>query len=59
MADEMDKRIALETARVLHDYYDEITLYPEGKIMVSKFGSIKISGFPKELTKIIRSELNK
>ena len=55
----MDKRIALETARVLHDYYDEITLYPEGKIMVSKFGSIKISGFPKELTKIIRCELNK
>jgi hypothetical protein len=57
LADDMDKRIVLETARMLHDYDDEIMQYPEGKIFLSKFGSIEITGFPKELTKIIRNEL--
>jgi hypothetical protein len=59
LTDNLDKRIVLETARMLQDYEDELVQYPEGKIMLSKFGSTEITGFPKELTKIIRNELYK
>ena len=57
LTDDMDKRIILEAARILHDYHDEINQYSEGKINISKFGSIEIAGFPKELTKLIRNLL--
>ncbi|MCU7550447.1 hypothetical protein OCK74_15100 [Chitinophagaceae bacterium LB-8] len=57
LTDDMDKRVVLESARMLQDYEDELEQYPEGRIKISKFGSIEITGFPKELTKVIRSVL--
>jgi hypothetical protein len=57
LTDDMDKRIILETVKMLHDYNDELTQFPDGKIYLSKFGSIEISGFPKEVSKLIRNVL--
>jgi hypothetical protein len=57
LADDMDKRIVLESARMLQEYEDEIRQYPEGMINISKFGSIEITGFPKEVTRMIRNIL--
>jgi hypothetical protein len=57
LIDDMDKRMILEAARVLQDYEDEIIQYAEGKVLISKFGSIEITGFPKEVAKLIRNVL--
>lgn len=57
LTDDIDKRIVLESARMLQDYSEQMEQFPEGKINLSKFGSVEITGFPKELTKIIRNTL--
>jgi hypothetical protein len=57
LTDSLDKRIVLEATRMLQDYEDELEQYPEGKIDIIKSGSIEITGFPKELTKLIRNVL--
>lgn len=57
LTDDMDRRIILEATKILHDYHDEILQYSEGKINISKFGSIEIAGFPKDVAKLIRNLL--
>ena len=57
LPDDMDKRIIFESARMLQDYKDEIIQYQDGKINISQYGSVEITGFPKELARLIRNVL--